>query len=141
MWRNENVPHGVLGPKEIKLDQDAGRNAIVMPWNIITRPPSAELREGQEDSQSLPGYDVLDDILIRRIEGAQSRDEIIAAGHDADTVDRILKLMKGAVYKQNQAPPGVKTTPRGVRGKDLRLPIVNRFSATAPQLQKPKKSA
>lgn len=131
-WRNENVPPEVLGPTEPKFDNDAGRNAIVMPWNIITRPPSAELREGQEDSQSLPDYDVLDDILERRIEGAQSRDEIIAAGFAEKDVDRILRLMKIAVYKQNQAPPGVKTTRRAVRGKDLRLPIANRFSAADP---------
>ena len=128
-WRNENTPDDVLGPSTPKKDKDAERDAIVMPWNIITRPPSAELREGQEDSQSLPDYEILDDILERRIEGAQSRDEILAAGFAQKDVDRILRLMKIAVYKQNQAPPGVKTTRRAVRGKDLRLPIANCFNA------------
>jgi NAD+ synthase (glutamine-hydrolysing) len=107
---------------------------MVMPWNIITRPPSAELRPDQEDSHSLPAYDELDDILSRRIEGAQSRNDIIAAGYPAETVDRILKLMKIAVYKQNQAPPGVKTTARTIRGKDLRLPIANKFNPADPGL-------
>lgn len=133
-WRNENTPADVLGPDTAKFDKAASRNAIVMPWNIITRPPSAELREGQEDSQSLPDYEVLDEILERRIEGAQSRDEIIAAGFAEKDVDRILRLMKIAVYKQNQAPPGVKTTRRAVRGKDLRLPIANRFNPADPDV-------
>jgi NAD+ synthase len=140
-WRNQNIPEGVLGPKTVKFDKDAGRDAIVMPWNIITRPPSAELKDGQEDSQSLPDYDVLDDILKRRIEGAQSRQDIIDAGYDEAVVDRILKLMKIAVYKQNQAPPGVKTTRRGVRGKDLRLPIANKFNPGQPRKPKFTKAA
>ena len=131
-WRNENTPEGVFGPDNAKDDKDAGRPAIVMPWNIITRPPSAELREGQEDSQTLPDYEVMDAILERRIEGAQSRDEIIGAGFKSEDVDRILKLMKIAVYKQNQSPPGVKTTRRAVRGKDLRLPIANRYNPADP---------
>ena len=134
IWRNENAPAGMLGPTEPKTDQDAGKKAIVMPWNIITRPPSAELREGQEDSQTLPDYEVMDAILERRIEGAQSRDEILSAGFAEADVDRILKLMKIAVYKQNQAPPGVKTTRRAVRGKDLRLPIANKFNPAEPQI-------
>ncbi|MGM0422756.1 MAG: NAD+ synthase [Pseudomonadota bacterium] len=133
-WRNENVPKGVLGPTEAQQDSAAGRPAIVMPWNIITRPPSAELRPDQQDNHSLPEYEELDDILSRRIEGAQSRNEIIAAGYPAETVDRILKLMKIAVYKQNQAPPGVKTTARTIRGKDLRLPIANKFNPADPGL-------
>jgi NAD+ synthase len=133
-WRNENVPKGVLGPSESRQDSSACRPAMVMPWNIITRPPSAELRPDQEDSHSLPAYDELDDILSRRIEGAQSRNDIIAAGYPAETVDRILKLMKIAVYKQNQAPPGVKTTARTIRGKDLRLPIANKFNPADPGL-------
>lgn len=133
-WRNENVPRDSLGPDTRNPDISAvgkSRDAMVMPWNIIEKKPSAELRPDQTDQDNLPPYEILDDILQRRIEGKQSRSKIISAGHDEATVDRVLKLMKIAVYKQNQAPPGVKTTSRAVRGKDLRLPIANRFDPGA----------
>lgn len=133
-WRNETLPEGVKGPGTLKEDPNDKRPAMVMPWNIIMRPPSAELRPDQQDNHSLPEYDVLDDILGRRIEGAQSRNEIISSGHKEKDVDQVLRLMKIAIYKQNQAPPGVKISARGIRGKDLRLPIANKFSAADPGL-------
>lgn len=114
-WRNENVPIGGIGP--------AGE---VIPENIITKPPTAELREDQKDEDSLPPYDVLDDILDRLVEQEQSVASIIKSGHDADTVKRIEHLLYIAEYKRRQAAPGVKISPRNF-GRDRRYPITNGF--------------
>ncbi len=127
-WRNENSPYGLDIEQNDSSDVGQGRKAYVMPWNIIEKEPSAELREDQTDQDSLPPYEELDDMLERRIEQKQSMQEIINAGYSEEVVNRVLWLMKIAVYKQNQAAPGVKTTSRAVRGKDLRLPIANRFT-------------
>ncbi|QDF37263.1 NAD+ synthase [Bradyrhizobium symbiodeficiens] len=113
--RNGWKPDGALGP--------AGE---VIPPDIITRPPSAELRENQRDEDSLPPYDVLDAILKRLIEREEPLDQIIAAGFDRDTVARIDHLLNVAEYKRRQAAPGVKVTPRNF-GRDRRYPITNRF--------------
>ena len=114
-WRNETLPGGAKGP--------AGE---VIPDAIITKPPSAELRPDQTDQDSLPPYEVLDDILECLVEGEQGIDEIAARGHDAEVVRRVSRMLDLAEYKRRQAPPGVKITSRAF-GRDRRYPITNRF--------------
>ncbi|HEX8928373.1 MAG TPA: NAD(+) synthase, partial [Actinomycetota bacterium] len=97
-----------------------------IPENTISKPPSAELRPGQLDTDSLPPYEVLDPILDRYIEDDASAEEIVAAGFDPETVEKVLRMVDGAEYKRRQAPPGPKVTGRSF-GKDRRLPITNRF--------------
>jgi NAD+ synthase (glutamine-hydrolysing) len=99
---------------------------VVIPQSVLDKPPSAELRPGQLDTDSLPPYDVLDPILEAYIEDDASVDELVAQGFDRDTVARIVRLVDGAEYKRRQAPPGPKITGRSF-GKDRRLPITNRF--------------
>jgi NAD+ synthase (glutamine-hydrolysing) len=95
-----------------------------IPERVIERPPSAELAPNQQDSDSLPDYDVLDAILVRYIEGDMSAEAIIAAGFDRDDVYKVVKLVDRCEYKRRQAPVGVRVTPRGF-GRDRRYPIVN----------------
>ncbi|MFQ5985595.1 MAG: NAD+ synthase [Alphaproteobacteria bacterium] len=114
-WRNQHVPKGALGPP--------GR---VIPEAILTKSPSAELRPNQTDQDSLPPYEVLDDILHGLVEGEQSADEILARGHDREVVEKVLRLLLRAEYKRRQAPPGVKITTRSF-GRDRRYPITNTF--------------
>ncbi|KAB2851677.1 MAG: NAD+ synthase [Hyphomicrobiaceae bacterium] len=115
-WRNRNVPKGAFGP--------AGE---VIPANILTKAPSAELRENQKDQDSLPPYEVLDDILEALVEEEMPLAEIVAKrGHDAATVRKVEKLLYVAEYKRRQAAPGVKITSRNF-GRDRRYPITNRF--------------
>ena len=114
-WRNANHPSGALGPE-----------GEVIPERIITKPPSAELREDQKDEDSLPSYDVLDDILRGLVDGEEDIDDIIARGHDEATVRRIEHLLYIAEYKRRQAPPGVKVGGKNF-GRDRRYPITNRF--------------
>ncbi|MCH7805884.1 MAG: NAD+ synthase [Proteobacteria bacterium] len=114
-WRNQNLPSGGLGP-----------SGQVIPENTFTRAPSAELKPGQTDQDSLPPYDVLDDILHGFIEEDKSIDEVVAQGHDAGTVAKVEKMLYVAEYKRRQAPPGVKIT-RRLFGRDRRYPIVNAF--------------
>ncbi len=102
----------------------AGREII--PANVLTKPPSAELRPDQRDDQSLPPYEVLDPILALYVEQDLSADEIVALGHDAAIVDRVVRLVDLAEYKRRQSPPGPRVTSKGF-GKDRRLPIVNRY--------------
>jgi NAD+ synthase (glutamine-hydrolysing) len=97
-----------------------------IPVNSITKPPSAELRPGQVDSDSLPPYDVLDDILDDYVERDLGRDEIVAAGFEPELVDRILRLVDTAEYKRRQYPPGTKISLKAF-GRDRRLPITNRW--------------
>jgi len=114
-WRNQNYPDGVLGPD--------GR---VMPERVITKPPSAELRPDQKDQDSLPEYEVLDDILQCLIEKEMSIADIEAHGHDVETIQRVWRMLDLAEYKRRQAPPGVKLTSRAF-GRDRRYPITNSF--------------
>jgi NAD+ synthase (glutamine-hydrolysing) len=102
------------------------RNAIgaAIPEATLTKPPSAELRPGQKDSDSLPAYDILDPILELYVEDDASIGEIVAAGFDADTVRKIASLVDRAEYKRRQAPPGPKVTTKAF-GRDRRLPITN----------------
>jgi NAD+ synthetase len=105
------------------------RNTVgdrVVPEAVIERPPSAELRENQKDQDSLPPYDVLDAILVRHVDQEQSRAEIVAAGFDAATVDRVLKLVRIGEWKRHQAAPGPKVSRRAF-GRERRYPITNGY--------------
>ena len=114
-WRNAHKPRIGLG-----------RDGPVIPDNIITKPPSAELRPDQKDSDSLPDYPVLDKMLHALVEEECSVDEVVAQGFDRDTVVRIERLLYLAEYKRRQAPPGVKLGTRNF-GRDRRYPITNAF--------------
>ncbi len=114
-WRNQHMPEGAVGP--------SGR---VIPERIITKPPSAELKPDQQDSDSLPPYPVLDAILKGLIERDLSTEELVQEGYDAATVQRVWRLLEGAEYKRRQAPPGVKITSRLI-SRERRYPIVNGF--------------
>ncbi len=106
------------------VNRAAGRDVI--PPNVITKPPSAELRPDQRDDQSLPPYDVLDPILRLYIEHDRTAQEIIEMGHDADLVRRITRLVDIAEYKRRQSPPGVRVSPKAF-GKDRRMPITHGY--------------
>ena len=103
------------------------RGAMVIPDAILTKAPSAELRPNQTDQDSLPPYDVLDDILQRHIEQHQPAEAIVAAGFDAGTVHRVLAMVRGAEFKRKQAAPGLKVTDRAF-GTGWRMPIAARIS-------------
>ncbi len=100
--------------------------APVIPPAVISRPPSAELRENQTDQDSLPAYDVLDGILYRYIDQEQSRTEIVAAGYDPAVVDRVLRLVRISEWKRHQAAPGPKVSRRAF-GRERRYPISNGY--------------
>ena len=114
-WRNRNKPRIGLGT-----------DGPVMPRNIITKPPSAELRPDQKDSDSLPPYEVLDAILLGLVEHEESVEQLVSEGFDRDTVIRIEGLLHLAEYKRRQAPPGVKLGSRNF-GRDRRYPITHAF--------------
>jgi len=114
-WRNAHKPRIGLGP-----------DGPVMPQSILTKPPSAELRPDQKDSDSLPDYAALDDILLGLVEQELSVDEVTARGHPRDVVARIERLLLLAEYKRRQAPPGVKLGSRNF-GRDRRYPITHAF--------------
>ena len=105
------------------------RNAVseVIPERVISRPPSAELRPNQKDSDSLPGYDVLDPILGAFIEEDLSVNEIVGLGFDRDVVIRVLEMVKRNEYKRRQAPPGIRISRRAF-GRDWRYPITSRYT-------------
>jgi NAD+ synthase len=126
--RNSWKPDGAMGP-----------DGLVIPENIITRPPTAELRENQKDEDSLPPYAVLDPILERLIEGEQSVAAIVADGFDRDTVMRVERMVNIAEYKRRQAAPGVKVTLKNF-GRDRRYPITNRFRDPGTPLPAPDQS-
>jgi NAD+ synthase (glutamine-hydrolysing) len=97
-----------------------------IPQNIIDKPPSAELRPDQLDSDSLPDYTLLDALLVDYVERDLGHDALIAAGHDLALVERVIRLVDLAEYKRRQYPPGPKITPKNF-GRDRRLPITNRW--------------
>lgn len=105
-------------------NDSAGREII--PATVLTKAPSAELRPDQRDDQSLPPYEQLDPILALYVEGDMSAEEIVALGHEAAVVERIVRLVDLAEHKRRQSPPGPRVTSKGF-GKDRRLPIVNRY--------------
>jgi NAD+ synthase (glutamine-hydrolysing) len=115
-------------PKTLVYDLSRWRNrdSEVIPQEVIERPPTAELREGQLDSDSLPPYEVLDPILQAYVEGDRSPEEMVADGFPADVVQRVVEMVDRAEYKRRQAPPGVKITRRAF-GRDRRPPITNRY--------------
>ncbi len=123
--RNRWKPAGAKGPE-----------GEAIPPAIITRPPSAELREDQKDEDSLPPYPVLDAILLRLVEKEMRVGDIIAEGYDADTVRRVERMLYLAEYKRRQSAPGVKVGPKNF-GRDRRYPIVNRFRDFGAPLQAP----
>jgi NAD+ synthase (glutamine-hydrolysing) len=104
-----------------------------IPDSVMDKAPSAELRPGQKDSDSLPPYDQLDPVLEEYVEHDRSPEEIIQAGYDADLVWRVVALVDRAEYKRRQAPPGVKITPKAF-GRDRRFPITNRYRRTPPPM-------
>ncbi len=91
-----------------------------------TKPPSAELKPGQLDQDTLPPYEVLDLILEEYVEKDRSVQDIVAMGYDYETVARVVRMVNRNEYKRRQSPPGVKITPRAF-GRDRRLPIANRY--------------
>ena len=136
-WRNAHVPKGGKAP-----------GGVVIPENIITKAPTAELRENQKDQDSLPPYEALDDILACLVEHEMPLTEIIKRGHAPETVKKIERLLYLAEYKRRQAAPGVKISSRNF-GRDRRYPVTNRFredlaapapqpAATAPTLVRPR---
>jgi NAD+ synthase len=125
-WRNRNKPEGALGP-----------DGPVMPERVITKPPTAELRPGQKDEDSLPPYSVLDRILEGLVDKEMSVKEVAAAtGEEIVLVANIESLLLKAEYKRRQAPPGVKIGNRNF-GRDRRYPITN-FFHTGPQTKLPR---
>lgn len=111
-----------------KLCEWVNRTKEIIPVNVLIKPPSAELKPDQKDQDSLPEYDVLDDILDRYIHQHQAPTEIIAAGHEAAIVERVVKLVRIAEFKRKQAPPGLKVTDRAF-GTGWRMPIASRWIA------------
>jgi NAD+ synthase len=124
VWRNQHRPPGLLGP-----------SGTVMPERVITKPPSAELKPDQTDQDTLPPYEVLDDILQCLVEREMPVAAIVATGHDEAIVRTVWRMLDRAEYKRRQAPPGVKITRRAF-GRDRRYPITNAFQApdTLPAL-------
>jgi NAD+ synthase (glutamine-hydrolysing) len=98
----------------------------VIPESVLIKPPSAELRPDQKDTDSLPDYEILDAILAAYIEDEYSIDEVIRLGYDEAIVRRVIRLVDVNEYKRRQAPPGPKVTGKAF-GKDRRLPITNRY--------------
>jgi len=98
----------------------------IIPANVIAKPPSAELKPGQVDQDSLPSYDILDDILQRLINNHESAAQIVAVGHDPAIVDRVVQMVARAEFKRRQAPPGLKITDRAF-GTGWRMPIANKW--------------
>jgi NAD+ synthase len=113
--RNRWKPKGALGP-----------DGIVIPENILTKAPTAELRENQKDQDSLPPYEDLDEILRGLVEEELRVSEIVAKGYDPEIVKKVERLLYIAEYKRRQAAPGVKVTRKNF-GRDRRYPIVNRY--------------
>jgi NAD+ synthase (glutamine-hydrolysing) len=113
-WRNAHDPYGT------------GQQPI--PERIITRPPSAELRPDQKDQDSLPPYEVLDEIVARYMENDQSSADIVAAGFSPADVEQVTRLIRLNEYKRRQSPVGIRVTHRSF-GKDWRYPITNKFRA------------
>jgi NAD+ synthase len=126
--RNAWKPDGALGP-----------GTQVIPDNIFTRAPSAELRENQTDQDVLPPYDVLDQVLERLVEREEPIAKIVADGFDRETVMKVERMLNLAEYKRRQAAPGVKVTLKNF-GRDRRYPIVNRFRDSGAPLPEPDRS-
>ncbi len=120
----KDVPKQLVYRLARRRDERAGGGLV--PADLFTRPPSAELRPDQRDDDSLPPYEVLDAILEGYVEHDLGRDQLVARGLPPDDVDRVLRLVDLAEYKRRQQPPGIKITTRAF-GRDRRLPITNRY--------------
>ncbi len=114
-WRNAHRPGGLRGP-----------DGLVIPQRIIDKPPTAELRADQKDEDSLPPYEVLDDILRGLVDREEEVETVIARGHDPETVARVQNLLYRAEYKRRQAPPGAKIGGKNF-GRDRRYPLTNAY--------------
>jgi NAD+ synthase (glutamine-hydrolysing) len=115
-------------PKTLVYDLAHYRNSLgpVIPQRVLERPPSAELRPDQRDTDSLPPYEVLDPLLHAYVEEDRELPEIVAMGFGEATVKRVMTMVDRSEYKRRQSPPGVRITLRAF-GKDRRLPITNKF--------------
>ena len=120
----KDVPKTLVYELARRRNERAGRELV--PASVIERAPSAELRPDQLDTDSLPPYELLDRILEAYIERDEGREEMIAAGLPAETVDDVIRLVDHSEYKRRQAAPGIRITPKAF-GRDRRLPITNRF--------------
>ena len=120
----KDVPKTLVYELVRRRNEVAGRELV--PASVLERPPSAELRPGQLDTDSLPPYEVLDRILEAYVEQDAGREQIIAEGLPADVVDEVIRMVDRSEYKRRQAAPGIRITPRAF-GRDRRLPITNRF--------------
>jgi NAD+ synthase (glutamine-hydrolysing) len=120
----KDVPKTLVYRLAEHRNRAAGRDLV--PRSVIDKPPSAELRPDQLDTDSLPPYSVLDPILEAYVEDEKSLEEIVALGHDEALVRRVMGMVDRNEYKRRQAPPGVKITPRAF-GRDRRLPLANKY--------------
>ncbi|MGE5335839.1 MAG: NAD+ synthase [Nitrososphaerota archaeon] len=120
----KDVPKQLVYELVRRRNERNGRELV--PAGVIERAPSAELRPDQRDEDSLPPYELLDRVLESYVERDEGREEMIAAGLPAATVDEVIRLVDRAEYKRRQAAPGIRITPKAF-GKDRRLPITNRF--------------
>ncbi|HEX8958377.1 MAG TPA: NAD(+) synthase, partial [Solirubrobacterales bacterium] len=120
----KDVPKTLVYELVRHRNEAAGRELV--PASVLERAPSAELRPGQLDSDSLPPYELLDRVLEAYVERDEGREEMIAAGLPADVVDEVIRMVDRAEYKRRQAAPGIRITPKAF-GRDRRLPITNRF--------------
>jgi NAD+ synthase (glutamine-hydrolysing) len=111
---------------ELTRHRNASAGRVLIPASVLERAPSAELRPDQLDSDSLPPYELLDQILEAYVERDQGREEMIAAGLPAEIVDEVVRMVDRSEYKRRQAAPGIRITPKAF-GRDRRLPITNRF--------------
>ncbi len=129
-WLNQKTAHGLHDGETLPLDWHpanlAGMGTDLIPPHIIEKPPSAELKPGQVDQDSLPPYPILDDILERLVQRQESMAEIMAAGHDPAVVEKVIKLVSRAEFKRRQAPPVLKITDRAF-GQGWRMPIASRW--------------
>ena len=115
-------------PKTLVYKLARFRNAAaeVIPENVFVKAPTAELKPGQKDSDSLPVYETLDPVLEDYVEEDKNLTQIVAAGFDRETVEKVLHLVDSSEYKRRQSPPGIKITPRAF-GRDRRMPITNKY--------------
>jgi NAD+ synthase (glutamine-hydrolysing) len=120
----KDVPKTLVFRLTAAINERAGQ--AVVPADVLTKPPSAELRPDQRDDQSLPPYEELDPLLEAYVERDMTKAELVGAGFDPELVDRITRLVDVAEYKRRQSPLGVRVTPKSF-GKDRRVPIVNRY--------------
>ncbi len=129
-WLNETEE---LNVRRLKVESSKQSSNLqpstqkeIIPGNILSKPPSAELKPGQVDQDSLPPYDILDDILQRWLEQHQSPAQIVAAGHDLAVVEKVIRMVARAEFKRRQAPPGLKITDRAF-GTGWRMPVASRW--------------